>query len=410
MSSVVMVSDTDHIGHFAKDFDNNSYDVHNISDEKQFNYLQQETEKDFDFPKPDNSGNQIGTNSSITILNQEEFSLNASIESLDAECIVSHNDLGTQRDIDSGNLLNTNNEPKMNGKLDQEDRTELKPTEDSEEQLVDLVVGTVPVICFDDEYTQHPSSNHSEVLGTCAGVINHDNLAFFGAYSVREEYRLLGIGLKIYTACMERIGARNTAGNAVPGKEELHRDKFKIPIVENKWKLLVNEIYEDISPENLSDEVPNGIYVEHCRNSHLPLIYKYDFNLVGYRRDLAIKLTYEEEDTKSFVAIKDGECVGFGVIKKTCRGVHHLGPLYANDAAVAEAILKRLTMSAPEIKGLYMATVSNNAPANDFLKKLGSPTVEICARVFRRRNDDEEMTNVDTNRVFALFDMHYTPS
>ncbi|XP_035230083.1 uncharacterized protein LOC118202031 [Stegodyphus dumicola] len=258
-------------------------------------------------------------------------------------------------------------------------------------------------LAFDPEGIHVAVTDSGEVLGACAGVINHDDLAFFGAYSVREKYQRQGIGFKIYLACNEHIGARNAGLNAVPGKLELYRDKYGFSIVENKWDLLVNEIYENISPENLSYEVPKGVYIENCRIAHLPLIYEYDCNLVGYRRDLAIKFMVQEQDTESLVATKDGECVGFGVIKKTYRGVHHIGPLYANDAAVAEVILRRLIVSTPEIKGLYMATVSNNVPANDFVKKLGCPKLELCPRLTRK-----EMANVDTNRIFALFDMHFT--
>ncbi|KFM58754.1 hypothetical protein X975_09474, partial [Stegodyphus mimosarum] len=257
-------------------------------------------------------------------------------------------------------------------------------------------------LAFDSKGIHVAVTDSGEVLGACAGVINHDDLAFYGAYSMREKYQRKGIGFKIYLACSEHIGARNAALNCVPRLLELYRDKYGFPIVENKWELLVNEIYENFSPENLSDEVPKGVYIENCRNAHLPLICEYDCNVVGYRRDLAIKFMIQEQDTESLVATKDGECVGFGVIKKTWRGVHHLGPLYANDAAVAEVILRRLIVSVPEIKSLYMATVSNNAPANDFVKKLGCPTSEICHRLTRR-----DKANIDTSRIFALFDMHF---
>ncbi|XP_035209673.1 heat shock 70 kDa protein cognate 4-like [Stegodyphus dumicola] len=85
-------------------------------------------------------------------------SLNASIKSLDAECIVSHTDLGAQGDINFGNLINTNNEPEINSKMDQVDRIEVKPIQEFQERLIDIVVDTVAVIYVDDENTQHPSS------------------------------------------------------------------------------------------------------------------------------------------------------------------------------------------------------------------------------------------------------------
>ncbi|KFM59845.1 hypothetical protein X975_04358, partial [Stegodyphus mimosarum] len=204
-------------------------------------------------------------------------------------------------------------------------------------------------------------TNSGEVLGTCAAVINHDDLAFIGLYSVREKYRGLGIGSKIWNACLEHVGTRNLALNSAPGTLEMYRDKCAFPIVEDRWEILLNETDLNVSPANLSDQVPFGVRVQHCRESDLPLIYEFDFNLVGYKRDLVIKLTSQEQDTKTVVAIKDGECIGYGTIRKTCQGIGYVGPLYANDSSIAEVILRRLIVSAPEVKGLFIGTDSNNA-------------------------------------------------
>ncbi|XP_035205595.1 uncharacterized protein LOC118180634 isoform X2 [Stegodyphus dumicola] len=257
---------------------------------------------------------------------------------------------------------------------------------------------------FDPQGFYVAITNSGEVLGTCTAVINHDDLAFIGLYSVREKYRGLGIGSKIWNACMEHVGTRNVALNAAPGTLEMYRDKCAFPIVEDRWEILLNEINQSVSPANLSDQVPFGVRVQHCRESDLSLIYEFDFNLVGYKRDLVIKLTSQEQDTKTVVAIKDGECIGYGTIRKTCQGIGYVGPLYANDYSVAEVILRRLIVSAPEMKGLFIGTDSNNAAANDLVKRLGCHVIGQCQRLYRR-----EKVNVDTNKVFAFFSLNFSP-
>ncbi|XP_035215509.1 uncharacterized protein LOC118189074 [Stegodyphus dumicola] len=203
---------------------------------------------------------------------------------------------------------------------------------------------------------------------------------------------------------MEHSGTRNAALNAVPGKLELYRDRGGFPIVESEWVCIVNETHENVHPENLSDIVPDGVEIQDFHESHLPLIYEYDLNLIGYNRELALKLNCQEKDSKSFVAIKDGACVGFGTIKISCQEASQVGPLYANDSSVAEVLLKKLVFSLPQAKGFAMMTISTNVPANELIKKIGCPMAEECPRLYRK-----EKLNVDISKVFAHFDLNFSP-
>ncbi|XP_054706846.1 uncharacterized protein LOC129216654 [Uloborus diversus] len=243
-----------------------------------------------------------------------------------------------------------------------------------------------------------------EVLAVCCSVVHHEDLAFLGIYAVRKKYRGLGLGLKVWNACLEHIGDRNAALNAVPGKLELYRDRGGFPVVENDFVNLVNETEESVHVENLSDSVPSGVDIQPYQAAHLPLMLKFDFNLIGYKRDLAIRLNCEETDSHTFVAFKDGACVGFGTIKMSCQEVGQVGPLYADDSAVAEPLLKKLILSLPQAKGFAMMTISTNHKANEFIKLLGCPMTEECPRLYKKY-----ALKVDTNKVFAHFDLNFSP-
>ncbi|GIY76144.1 n-acetyltransferase domain-containing protein [Caerostris darwini] len=65
-----------------------------------------------------------------------------------------------------------------------------------------------------------------EVIGVCGAVIHTPNFAFVGIYAVLEKYRGYGIGKKVWDACMEHVGSRNAALNAVPDKLILIPDKL----------------------------------------------------------------------------------------------------------------------------------------------------------------------------------------
>ncbi|CAL1276857.1 unnamed protein product [Larinioides sclopetarius] len=247
-------------------------------------------------------------------------------------------------------------------------------------------------------------TDSGEVIAACSAVLHHPDFAFVGMYCCLEKYRGCGVGKKVWDACMEHIGRRNAALNAVPGKLELYRDKGGFPIVETKWTCVVNETEDPINHETLSDQVPVGITIEPFQDAFLPAMSEYDFALVRYDRKQALELNCKEVDSKSLVAFKDGKCVGFGTIKISCHNCGQVGPLYADDAAVAEVMLRRLIVSLPKAKGFAMMTISTNSPANDFIKKIGCPTTEECPRLYRK-----EKIEVDTNKVFAQWDLNFSP-
>ncbi|GFU33810.1 n-acetyltransferase domain-containing protein [Nephila pilipes] len=247
-------------------------------------------------------------------------------------------------------------------------------------------------------------TDSGEIIGVCCAVIHHPNFAFVGVYAVLEKYRGYGVGKKVWDACMKHIGTINVALNAVPGKLELYRDKGGFPIVESRWTCVVNETEEPINHEALSNEVPDGIDIVPFQESHLLAIFEYDFALIGYDRKLAVELNCKEFDSKTFVAIKGDNCVGFGTIKRSCHNVGQVGPLYADDPAVAEVMLRKLIESHTDVKGFAMMTISSNAPANDFIKKIGCPTTEECPRLYKK-----EKVEVDTDKVFAHFDLNFSP-
>ncbi|XP_042895724.1 uncharacterized protein [Parasteatoda tepidariorum] len=258
----------------------------------------------------------------------------------------------------------------------------------------------------DPEAFQVAVTESGEVIGVCGGVIHHEDLAFVGIYAVREKYRGSGIGYKVWNACMEHIGSRNACLNAVPEKFELYRDRGGFPLVETEWTCVVNETSgnETVNPEVLSDVVPKGVDIHPFDESLLPFIYDYDYSLIGYKRNVAVELSCKEKDSRTLVAMKEGACVGWGTIKLSCQNVGLIGPLYADEADVAEVMLRRLISDFPLSKGFSMMTISSNTAANQMVKKLCVPTLEECPRLYRKHK-----LKVDVNKVFGHFDLNFSP-
>ncbi|CAL1283825.1 unnamed protein product, partial [Larinioides sclopetarius] len=247
-------------------------------------------------------------------------------------------------------------------------------------------------------------TDSGEVIAACAGIRHRPDFAFVGFYCCLEQYRGQGIGKKVWDACIEHIGTRNAGLDAVPGTFELYRDKGGFPIVETRRTFVMYETENPIKYEALSDKVPVGVTIEKFQDTFLPAMSEYDFALVGYDRKLALKLSCKEPGSKTVVAFKDRKCVGFGTIKTSCFQCRQVGPLYADDAAIAEVILKRLIVSMPKLKGFAATILSTNRPANSFMKKIGCPATEEYPRLYRKKRME-----VDSSKVFAQWDFNFCP-
>ncbi|PRD24286.1 UNVERIFIED_CONTAM: hypothetical protein NCL1_44233 [Trichonephila clavipes] len=243
-----------------------------------------------------------------------------------------------------------------------------------------------------------------EMVGACGFVKNNEDLAFLGLYCIRSKYQGYGLGVNVYQAAVEHAGDANGALNAVPGKLELYRDKGGFPVVETEFKCLKNFTTDHVDPRNLSSAIPKDVSIEAYQEYHLPALLDYDYSVVGFERKFALALNCQEQKSRTYVAMKNGACIGFGTIKTSCLGAGRVGPLYAEDSAVAEVLLKTLIISLPNVKGLVMNTVSTNISSKKFLKKLGIPLKEELTRMYTT-----ERIDADTKKVFALFDLNLTP-
>ncbi|GIX86714.1 hypothetical protein CEXT_267371, partial [Caerostris extrusa] len=185
-----------------------------------------------------------------------------------------------------------------------------------------------------------------EIIGSCSFVKNHPNLYFGGLYCVQPKYRSLNVGYEIFNACLDHTMGKNKSANAVLPMAEKYQRSGDFPIVEDEYVALKNFIPHHINSESLPciDSV-DGIEIETYQDCLLPSVIQYDASVVGYTREHTLELNCKEEDSKTFVAFKNGTCIGYGSIKKSCLGAGRVGPLYADNHIIAEVLLKRLIES-----------------------------------------------------------------
>ncbi|GFX00945.1 n-acetyltransferase domain-containing protein [Trichonephila clavipes] len=242
-----------------------------------------------------------------------------------------------------------------------------------------------------------------EIIGSVTSVKNTESLYYGGMFCVHENYRDTDVGRKVLTKSFARA-----QGNTLLGSVGLHQipafTRRGVKVIETDWNSLEYETDIPVNPSILSDELPSGVEILSFQNSLLPAVFEYDYLLVGFDRRPIIEASCKEELSKTLVAMKDGKCVGFGSIKLDIAEYRKLGPLYADDPSIAEAMAKRLITTMPEAKGFTTGTINTNLFANMILEKFNIPIHKSYYFL-----STKERLLVDTKRVFAHLDLDFCP-
>ncbi|HMA14521.1 MAG TPA: GNAT family N-acetyltransferase, partial [Kiloniellaceae bacterium] len=84
---------------------------------------------------------------------------------------------------------------------------------------------------------------------------------------------------------------------------------------------------------------------------------------------------------RAMLAIEDGAVAGYGVIRP-CRSGYKVGPLFADDAATAEALFVALCRTAPG-EAVSLDTPEDNRAAVELAERAGLKPVFETARMYR---------------------------
>ncbi|CAL1269655.1 unnamed protein product [Larinioides sclopetarius] len=242
-----------------------------------------------------------------------------------------------------------------------------------------------------------------KVIGLCAAVNHNEKFSFGGTFIVLEEYRHLGIGHKLFAAGFAHAGDRNIGLNSPADKFNLYK-KHGFTVIEESFSSLEYECSYKLNVEALSDQLPSKVELKPFEESCLDAMSAYDRALIGYDRKVILKANCKEANTKTLVAFKNDICVGFGSVKLNISEAARVGPLYADDPAVAEVMFKRLVESMPEAKGFATVTISKNLAANETIKKLGLPIHANLLRMYTKKK-----LYINTSKVFCQFDVDFSP-
>ncbi|XP_015917468.1 uncharacterized protein [Parasteatoda tepidariorum] len=247
-------------------------------------------------------------------------------------------------------------------------------------------------------------ASDTEVLGVCAAVILHSRLAFVGLYAVKKSHRGKGLGLSIWKRAMEHVGQRNVGLNSVPEHLHTYRDLAGFRIVA-PWCTLFCEGVPQFADKKRQLE---GIQIVQIRSSVLPAVINYDASVHGYDRSKIVTLSTAEEDSLTLAAVRDGtgRVCGYGCLKKNVQGSLLVGPLYADEASIAEELLGNLVAEFPgESNGIIsMAVINCNSEAMSLVNRIQLSIGTEVPRCYKK-----EQVHANFERVFGQHALNFSP-
>jgi hypothetical protein len=124
-------------------------------------------------------------------------------------------------------------------------------------------------------------------------------------------------------------------------------------------------------------------------------ILNYDRECFGYERPQFMIPWLTQKQAKAFKYLQNDKLQGFAVLRKTRKG-YKIGPLFADNAKIAEELYKACLDSAKD-EEVYLDIPVVNKNAVDLISKYNATYVFECARMYYGNPPD-----IDISKVFGI--------
>ena len=212
-----------------------------------------------------------------------------------------------------------------------------------------------------------------EVDGAPAATVScvnyGDAFAFLGFYIVRPDLRGRGYGLRIWDAAIAHARPRVIGLDGVVAQQDNYRKSgFRLAHANVRYG---GTVAAPAAPQNAVIAL-----------AELPFasVEAYDATVFPAPRAAFLRRWIEAPGHVGRALLRDGRLAGWGVIRP-CRKGHKVGPLFADDRAAAEAVLKALLASVGE-GGIFLDVPAINRDAVALAQDFGLAPVFETARMY----------------------------
>ena len=209
-----------------------------------------------------------------------------------------------------------------------------------------------------------------ELIATISAVKYGQNFGFIGFYIVKTEYRGRGYGLQLWNAALASLGNRLVGLDGVFAQQENYRKSGFLLAYTNVRYQGISQIYS--KPDNAIIHLSEIAFAE---------LAKYDSQHFSEQRTTFLKCWINQPGTVALAITDNNLLSGYGVIRP-CREGYKIGPLFADNSALAERLFLQL-QSAAAGKPVFLDVPSVNASGIALAQAHNMTPVFKTARMYK---------------------------
>ncbi|MFF3620638.1 GNAT family N-acetyltransferase [Streptomyces sp. NPDC002467] len=173
----------------------------------------------------------------------------------------------------------------------------------------------------------------------CVSAVRYGaGFGFLGFYIARPAHRGQGYGIRMWDAAMRRLDGRLVGLDGVVAQQ----DNYRKSGFRHAWN---NMRYEGVPRGGVEGGADGRVEIVDAASLPFARLAAYDRRFFPEPRDAFLSAWTSLPGRTALAVVRDGRIQGLGVIRPSS-GAHRIGPLYAADPAVADALLRGLARSA----------------------------------------------------------------
>ncbi len=218
-------------------------------------------------------------------------------------------------------------------------------------------------------------------VGSISVVKYGDDFAFLGLYIVHPDFRGKGYGKAIWEKGLSSAEGRSIGLDGVTAQQDNYR------------KAGFEEAYRTVRYGGVISSVPSSTLAAQVVTDKLDGLLRYDSTIFPAPRPAFVaSWCATRKDRRTALVRKSGKIRGYGTIRRCYEG-YKIGPLFAQDADSAAAVLSTL---APEAKGapVFIDIPVENKAAISLAEEMGLEPVFETARMYRGDAPSVPLKNV----------------
>jgi GNAT superfamily N-acetyltransferase len=219
-----------------------------------------------------------------------------------------------------------------------------------------------------------------EVLGTVSCALYGERYAFIGFYLVRPDLRGRGIGSPLFDRALARADGRVVGLDGVLAQQPSYERRGFVLAHRNVRRRLRG-----------GGERPDGLV--DLAAVPFEAVLAFDAGVFGTPRERFLRVWIDRPPGHALAVVERGALGGYGVVRP-CRAGAKIGPLMAEDADVADALLTGLLAAAGEGTDVFLDIPAANPHARRLLENRETEPVFETARMYLDGRPPEDVQRV----------------